>query len=353
MRERGRSLGVASIASGAASDSDVRAALPMEGKPPSYDLPNAVGGQLSDEQLMDTIITEDMTAPTNLVPPTPSGPSPTKRVGQPRSILRQPVEPASPRSTSSGPSGLLWEAWQTVDADGSGKVTRTEFQAIHSALNIPKDAIAEAWLEAVCHLEGRSSRGMKLGDIRSIVDVQRSECNYAAFIHAYNTVREKQRRGERQSVRSSFLSRQRSPDGMNKHDLGKFVKRMQRRLMLLPPAFDLEKEWNTIVGMTRQFADESPGAEEQATDIAEEQATGLSRLSLKKRKSKRYVGNGKLTFDVDARQTEAARKKALVSFPEFEKWWKFRMVPRPYRLLDSPYLHVTLSTLFDVTRRWG
>ena len=175
----------------------------------------------NDEELMETIVTEgaraaDSSAAHRPAPPAPTGDSsPTTRVR----FAQDAAAAAAPGGVETeGPSRQLWLAWKTVDADGSGTVSRVEFQAVHLALDIPKDRVQEAWLEAVAFMGGKTKTQLTLLDG---VRLQTAECNYSAFRHAFNMVRGAERRTERHAVRSAFMTMQSNPTGMKKQELGK------------------------------------------------------------------------------------------------------------------------------------
>eukprot|EP01043_Picozoa_sp_COSAG02_P018983 COSAG02_NODE_901_length_16056_cov_52.549477_9_plen_324_part_00 len=296
-------------------------------------LPNTVGNYApQEEQLMDTIVIEGAAERTpapgpssaasvakvafkltdEASPPAPSGPSPTTR------LRRAPDAQAhmQEQALTSGPSRQLWEAWRTVDADGSGTVSRAEFQAVHTVLGIPKDSVTEAWLEAVCHMNGKPKSSLTLFDS---VRVQSAECNYAAFQHAFNAVRGTQHRARRQLVRSSFLSQQSSAQGVNKLEFAKFAKRMQRHLMLLPPAFDITQDWETVLSMSRTHL-----TKRAVGSKTEQGGTGVNSRS--RSSTRAFADMGSLLNEVDDQDQKASEDEVLVSFPEFEIWWKFRMV---------------------------
>jgi hypothetical protein len=85
--------------------------------------------------------------------------------------------------------------------------------------------------------------------IADAAKVRKAECNYYAFIHAFNVVRGAERREKRQGVRSTFLVMQKQPAGLKKVEMNKFVKRVSRDLLLLPPAFNINVDWDTMCAL--------------------------------------------------------------------------------------------------------
>ena len=281
----------------------------------------------NDEELMETIVTEgaraaDSSAAHRPAPPAPTGDSsPTTRVR----FAQDAAAAAEPGGVETeGPSRQLWLAWKTVDADGSGTVSRVEFQAVHLALDIPKDRVQEAWLEAVAFMGGKTKTQLTLLDG---VRLQTAECNYSAFRHAFNMVRGAERRTERHAVRSAFMTMQSNPTGMKKQELGKFVKRMERHLLLLPPAFDLAADWETMVTMTQSSGRQTRVTEaKKAETDAEARETERPNPRRLSRGGKSFSDMGSIMQQTDETNEKKARDEILISFPEFEKWWKFRMV---------------------------
>jgi hypothetical protein len=135
----------------------------------------------------------------------------------------------------------------TLTATQQLQVSRGEFQAVGKRLGIRQ--VDAAWVEAVSYMQNKETQSLNILDAAKIVG--HGEVNYFAFIHAFNTVMGVERRLARQGVRSLFMSMQSQPSGLTKAEMGAFVRRCERRLMLLPPAFELELDW---AGMLREIS---------------------------------------------------------------------------------------------------
>jgi hypothetical protein len=215
-----------------------------------------------------------------------------------------------PAAVRDGASAQLWAAWKHVDADGSGTVSRDEFTGIHAALGIPKSSVEEAWLQAVAFMRGKEKAQLTIMDA---ISLSASECNYYAFIHAFNAVRGAERREVRQQVRSTFLVMQKQPSGLKKAEMGRFCKRVSKQLMLLPPEFEIEADWAAMC--ERGVGNKVRKASEEAVQGDGGGTPGAADL----------LDLGTLmhhNVDDDKDNQDGAM---TVSFPEFEKWWKRRM----------------------------
>ena len=215
-----------------------------------------------------------------------------------------------PSSLRGGPSAQLWAAWQRVDSDGSASVSREEFTSITDVLDIPPRSVEDAWLEAVAFMRGKERAQLSVVDLKSVM---LSDVNYYAFIHAFNAVRGAERRETRSQIRATFLMMQKQPSGLKKAQMKVFIKRVRKHLMLLPPEFDLETDWEAMLAprtAAHRVEDASASAEGAVVDSA----------------VKSHLGMGTLLHDVGpSNGKDNDDDTATVSFVEFEKWWKFRM----------------------------
>ena len=232
-------------------------------------------------------------------------------------LSQHPTGAAPPVSSlTDGPSAQLYAAWKEVDEDGSGLVSRPEFERIEQSLGVKK--VNEAWIEAIAFMKGRSKEKLSVLDAARL---QHTEVNYYAFIHAFNAVMGAERRMQRQFVRSVFLSIQTRPSGLIKEEMSKFVRRTVNRLNLLPPEFDIATDWEGM--MLECTVRRTHALGQHAVDGRGETAV----------KNKRAIDHQLGTLNIEPSKassdgttaTDPEEKLNTISFPEFEKWWKRRM----------------------------
>lgn len=181
------------------------------------------------------------------------------------------------RSEPPGSAALL-AAWEKIDRDGNGMLSAHEAAGLRKMLKIDWD-IQEAWEEAVRLFESKSpvapdatKENPQAGGSGAPGDL---EISFASFVQLYNLHMGAQRRKCRMDVKNLFDKLDADHTGtINKQQLKTLVKRAHKKLALLPPKFDLDRDW------------------------------------------------GYLTSERES--TEPNDPFLVVSWPEFERWWKNR-----------------------------
>jgi hypothetical protein len=194
--------------------------------------------------------------------------------------------------------------------DDTETVSRAGFQRLSDAVGL-HGHVRDAWDEAAAFMLGKQR-----GSIRGMHDVvvhvahsssEATEISYTAFVHAYNTVMGNQRRGRRQLIRSLFISTQTHADGLVQDEMLKFVNRHESKLGLLAPHFNTTDDWELMLQMsTRGLA-----------TSGDRFKSGSTRTRSEDDPHHIHTTSGS--------QSVADGDRVAVNFPEFERWWKFRM----------------------------
>ena len=132
-------------------------------------------------------------------------------------------------------STLPRDLFRDLDVDGNGSISLDEFKEMVQLLKtkVPVQRIFDEMLAM---------------QSRQPVSVPPSEVGFDAFVSTYNNELGSLRRENRPSVKENFERIQgKNENGIDKLDFGMLVKRCKRKLLLLPPEFQLEKDWSIVV----------------------------------------------------------------------------------------------------------
>jgi len=199
---------------------------------------------------------------------------------------------------TTGPTKALWSVWTALDRDGSGTLNRREFNEVNRRLRVGWDRNA-AWrnslaIQQLHDLDERlrkkvASANQSRNGLASEEKQQQEEdeeksavaalsmsedpqITFRAFVSVYNQMMGATRRSTRQNVKAFFEDV--GLRGLRRQDFERLVRRVERRLYLLPPRFEAATDWALLLELSRDVPDEG--------------------------------------------------EESRISFVQFERWWKYR-----------------------------
>lgn len=166
--------------------------------------------------------------------------------------LRESEHAATRRAEPPGASALL-PMWQALDVDGNGRLSALEAAGITQMLHVNWD-VEEAWAEAIelFEVKERVAQGEHHGLRRTLsgrdgFKEQLTEISFGSFVQLYNLRMGAQRRQLRVDVKALFEKLDANHSGtLNKQQLAILVRRCKKQLGLLPPEFELERDWGYL-----------------------------------------------------------------------------------------------------------
>lgn len=161
----------------------------------------------------------------------------------------------------------LLTAWDTLDLDGSGRLSAVEAAGLKTVLNIDWN-IEQAWEEAT-RLEGgkwtapeTDHEQLQPTAIGHPDPRQHSvEISFGSFAQVYNTRMGARRRQRRLEVKAVFDKLDKDHIGaLNKQQIDVLVRRCSKQLALLPPAFELDRDWSWLTSESKPTDPSDPTA---------------------------------------------------------------------------------------------
>lgn len=138
-------------------------------------------------------------------------------------------------------SAALYSIWRTADADGNGFLSETEIKNLNAQLKTHWN-FDDMWIEIQQMYEGSS-------DARTafVSDNGSRQVGYGAFVQFYNTRMGAERRKHRLEVKAQFEKMDVDRSGtLDFDEVQKLIKRCKKLLLLLPPEYDAEADWNDM-----------------------------------------------------------------------------------------------------------
>ncbi len=187
--------------------------------------------------------------------PKSSMPSPrSELVGDGFSYHRRDVEVAAKGRAEPPAAAALLAAWNKLDEDGSGRLSAAEAAGLKQMLHINWDLLA-VWDEAYWLFEAKapvtpedahSDLDPGLAESPGCADQPR-EISFGTFVQVYNLYVGAERRKSRMDVKNTFEKLDAHHSGtLNKKQFATLVKRYSKTLSLLPPQFDLDRDWGYV-----------------------------------------------------------------------------------------------------------
>lgn len=190
-----------------------------------------------------------------------------------------------------GPTKALWSVWSSLDRDGSGMLTRHEFNEVNRVLRVKWDRAA-AWHNSLAIQQLHDLDKLLLKKVTSanasnaedqaqaeeedagaaLLTSKEPEISFRAFVSVYNQMIGATRRTSRQDVKTLFEDT--GLRGLRREEFVSLVHRVERRLLLLPPHFEPQTDWELLLELSK---------------------------------------------DVPAKGEETT-----INFVQFERWWKYR-----------------------------
>ena len=201
-----------------------------------------------------------------------------------------------PSSTS------IYTLWSSVDTDGDGFLSEAEVRTLCKRLNV-RWQTKQLWHEAI-QIAERNGKQLPIEWEDSCID-------FPMFVQIYQAVMGVERRTVRSEVKGAFERLDFNRNGsISKADVEKLVKSEYKALRLLPPGFDIEKDWEAM----RQISDAEKfalGHQNSMADIVTE-----------------VTKTGKLKTVASAPEADGALQTPRgggVTWDSFESWWKSRL----------------------------
>ena len=136
-----------------------------------------------------------------------------------------------------GAGSVLFQVWCELDVDNNGILTHTEFSAVSHKLGVKWDN-EKVWAEIV-----HESDLAEVQYVREARKASGQHITFAGFVSVYNRLMGQERRKVRLDIKTAFEKLQEVPEGLHKDGIHKLYKRCRGSLRLLPPHFEIEKDW--------------------------------------------------------------------------------------------------------------
>ena len=136
-----------------------------------------------------------------------------------------------------GAGAVLFRFWCQLDEDQDGQLTKEEFGSISYQLGVKWD-VDEVWAAIV-----RESDAAEVEYVRNQRKALGQQITFQGFVSVYNRMMGQLRRGSRLDVKTTFEKLQVVPEGLHKAGIAKLYRGCKHMLFLLPPVFDLDKDW--------------------------------------------------------------------------------------------------------------
>ena len=195
----------------------------------------------------------------------------------------------------------IYALWSGVDTDGDGFLSEAEVRTLCKRLNV-RWQTQQLWHEAI-RIAERNGKQLPAEWEDSCID-------FPMFVQIYQAVMGVERRTVRPEVKGAFERLDFNRNGsISKADVAKLVKSEYKALRLLPPGFDIEKDWEAM----RQISDAEKfalGHQNSMADIVTE-----------------VTKTGKLKTVASPEADGALRtpRGGGVGWDSFETWWKSRL----------------------------
>lgn len=146
---------------------------------------------------------------------------------------------AAPRLShlTAGAGAVLFRFWCQLDEDQDGQLTKEEFGSISYQLGVRWD-VDEVWAAIV-----RESDAAEVEYVRNQRKALGQQITFQGFVYVYNNRMGQVRRSSRLDVKTTFEKLQEVPEGLHKAGIAKLYRGCKHLLFLLPPMFDLDKDW--------------------------------------------------------------------------------------------------------------
>ena len=215
-----------------------------------------------------------------------------------------------------GANAVLISGWEEIDNDGDDFMTKDTFRALTTHLNIQWD-VETAWAQAQAIEEDRAKRERLTadnGDGLLRVHKGDDQIHFTSYTSVFNVIMGAERRNHR-------LVRDRNDDGhgLNKREISELVASCKRRLLLLRPSFDIERDWE-LMG-------------KRATTVRATASSLVQKVRLRSKSMTAKVSPKGLYDLPDGNEhpdevpsvTDQTQVEDLVDWDAFEQWWKLRM----------------------------
>lgn len=164
---------------------------------------------------------------------------------------------------TSGPTRALHSVWTQLDEDGSGTLSKAEFETVNKILAVRWDS-DKAWADAVLIQTMRDvdarfqwqtahqNTGQEVTPEPKVLasEKQEQEISFRAFVSVYNQRIGTIRRHARRDIKKSFESWMHDPRGLLVSELDKFIRRVEKSLFLLAPRYSQKEDLELIAQLS-------------------------------------------------------------------------------------------------------
>ena len=232
-----------------------------------------------------------------------------------------------------GANAVLIKGWEEIDTDGDDFMTKQTFVEVSAHLGMSWD-IEEAWKRALAIDKERSKREKSTDNTnQGLHRVQKGidQVHFTSYTSVFNVIMGAERRNHRLVVKLGFEKLQRGPtgmaDGLTKPQVEALVSKVSRMLLLLQPAFDIDRDWKLMwQGHTKKVV---PGAVASPQRYRRGSVEQLKSSSRRLQPADDYAVDPESATDPEAAtphpDEEECVVQELVNWTEFEDWWKLRM----------------------------
>lgn len=152
--------------------------------------------------------------------------------------------------------------------NGNGLLCRVEFDEVNRRLGVGWDKTT-AWQACLeiqtlqdldkamrckvreANMDDDMGSGAAVDDVLGLAhNAQNPEISFRAFVSVYNQIMGTHRRRQRQHIKTTFEDMMQSPRGLHRSEIQRLVKRVEKRLLLLPPRFAIDDDWKLMLELS-------------------------------------------------------------------------------------------------------
>eukprot|EP01043_Picozoa_sp_COSAG02_P058452 COSAG02_NODE_7279_length_3086_cov_3.513559_1_plen_281_part_00 len=165
---------------------------------------------------------------------------------------------------TSGPTRALHVVWSELDEDGSGSLSKNEFDTLNKKLAVKWDG-TKAWGNAIliqtmqdtdAQFQWKSAC-LKSEDGKAppkprllAAEEQKEEISFRVFVSVYNQMMGTIRRHARRDIKAIFETCMQDPRGLQLSELDRFIRRVEKHLFLLAPRYNLKADLELLAELS-------------------------------------------------------------------------------------------------------